>query len=518
MTKGKEWISCRDVLWLMVFWGFGINYMLRNNLNLAIVTMVVPREKSVAATECGSGNSTSTLQAAATEQQQPGQYPWNEYQQSMALGAYYWLHWLLQLPGGLLARRYGTKMIFGLGNVLVAVLGFALPYATHYSLGALVAVRALQGLISGVVWPSMHDMTAKWIPPNERSRFVSSYLGSSVGAAVTYPLCATIISNYNWEAVFHITSLIGIVWYVFWLFLVYDSPQQHPRILESEKNYICKSLAANDPEMDEDDYKAETEEPKGANKRVPWRAIMTSGPFWVTIVAHWGGVWGFITFMTQAPSYFKYVHGWNIRDTGLLSGSPHVARMIFSYLFSMLADWLLRTKRMTLTGVRKLANLVCAGGQALLTLGLSFSGCEPVYAAVLMIAGTAINGAVSSGTIPAFVDLSPNYASVLFGINNLITSPSGFLSPLVVGILTNDNQTIGQWRLVFLVSAANLAVSCVVHLIWGTSEEQPWNNYAREKRRIKDAESASPAETKEFIEAKSDEEDDKAKGEVKAEQ
>ncbi|CAB0041461.1 unnamed protein product [Trichogramma brassicae] len=78
-------------------------------------------------------------------------------------------------------------------------------------------------------------------------------------------------------------------------------------------------------------------------------------------------------------------------------------------------------------------------------------------------------------------------------------------------------QTIGQWRLVFLVSAANLAVSCVVHLIWGTSEEQPWNNYAREKRRIKDAESASPAETKEFIEAKTDEEDDKAKGEVKAE-
>lgn len=23
----------------------------------------------------------------------------------------------------------------------------------------------------------MHDMTAKWIPPNERSRFVTAYLG-----------------------------------------------------------------------------------------------------------------------------------------------------------------------------------------------------------------------------------------------------------------------------------------------------------------------------------------------------
>lgn len=27
------------------------------------------------------------------------------------------------------------------------------------------------------MWPAMHDMTAKWIPPMERSRFVSSYLG-----------------------------------------------------------------------------------------------------------------------------------------------------------------------------------------------------------------------------------------------------------------------------------------------------------------------------------------------------
>lgn len=30
----------------------------------------------------------------------------------------------------------------------------------------------------GVMWPAMHDMTAKWIPQNERSKFVSAYMGS----------------------------------------------------------------------------------------------------------------------------------------------------------------------------------------------------------------------------------------------------------------------------------------------------------------------------------------------------
>ncbi|XP_058799273.1 sialin isoform X2 [Phymastichus coffea] len=444
-------ISCRDVLWALVFWGFGVNYMLRNNLNLAIVTMIVPHDKSAAASECAPeaslGNRSVVVPLNSPNNPSNGEkvwtdrYHWNEYQQGLALGAYYWFHWLSQLPGGLMARN----------------------------LNALIITRALQGLISGVIWPSMHDMTAKWIPPNERSRFISSYLGSSVGVAVTYPLCAVIIDAFGWEAVFHITSVIGILWYVFWLFLVYDTPQQHPRITAEEKSYIVKSLAA-----------SRDDECGKSNKKVPWRSILTSGPFWVTIIAHWGGVWGFITFMTQAPSYFNYVQGWNINTVGLLSGSPHIARMIFSYMFSMLSDWLLRTKRMPLTAVRKFANFVCTGGQCLLTIGLGFSGCRPGYAAFFMISGTAINGAVSSGSIPAFVDLSPNYASVLFGICNLVTLPAGFISPLVVGILTNENQTIKQWRLVFLISAANLAVSCIVHLIWGTSAEQPWNNHEKE--------------------------------------
>ncbi|KAJ8670111.1 hypothetical protein QAD02_001370 [Eretmocerus hayati] len=490
MSTGKECISCRDVLWILVFWGFGVNYMLRNNLNLAIVTMTVPRSHSAAASECvqeeshnlsnfslaPSLNLTTTI--APTLSTNPtltsdvlsvrtGRYQWDEYQQSLALAGYYWLHWVLQVPGGLLARKYGTKIVFGMGNLLVAFLGFLIPAATHYSLNALIFLRVLQGFIAGIVWPSMHDMTAKWIPPTERSRFVSAYLGSSVGAAITYPLCALITDSLGWEAVFHITSAIGIIWWAFWAFLVYDSPRLHPRISELEKNYILKSLMA-----------SSEDNAKKRSKKVPWRSILTSGPFWVTIMAHWGGVWGFVTLMTQAPSYFNYVQGWNIHATGWLSGSPHIARMAFSYTFSVLSDWLLQSKRASVTGVRKIANFVCCGGQGLLTLGLSLSGCEPIYAAVFMIAGTAVNGAVSSGTIPAFVDLSPNYASVLFGICNLVTSPAGFVSPLVVGLLTNGNQTIGQWRIVFLISAANLGFSCIVHLIWGTSIEQSWNNYS----------------------------------------
>ena len=35
---------------------------------------------------------------------------------------------------------------------------------------------------------------------------------------------------------------MGIIWFLFWSFLVFDSPAVHPRISESEKRYIEGSI------------------------------------------------------------------------------------------------------------------------------------------------------------------------------------------------------------------------------------------------------------------------------------
>lgn len=84
---------------------------------------------------------------------------------------------LLQIPGGLLAQKYGAKSIFGYSNGIVALLTCAIPLSAKFDFKALVLLRVVQGLIAGVSWPSMQAMTGKWIPPDERSRFVSAYLG-----------------------------------------------------------------------------------------------------------------------------------------------------------------------------------------------------------------------------------------------------------------------------------------------------------------------------------------------------
>ncbi|KAK0082272.1 hypothetical protein PV325_010772 [Microctonus aethiopoides] len=476
----KDFMTCRTVLWWMVFSGIGINFMMRVQLNLVIVAVVVPPHKTSIIGQCnGVIEDNNTWQNNSPiipddyqqyhennsqKIQKSHLFPWNEYEQGLATGAFYWIHMLSEIPGGMLARKYGTKSVFGIGNLLTILLGFLLPVAMNYHLYALIIIRVIQGFVGGLAYPAAHNMAAKWIPCNERSKFVSAYMGAGVGIGLAYPMCAFIINYIGWEAVFYISSIFGIVWYLAWYYLVFDTPMQHPRISEEERIYIENNLETSM------DYASE-------NKSVPWRRIFTSVPFWMAIFANWSTVWGYYTLITEAPAYFAFVHGWNINEVGILSGLPHFFTMIFGWFFAQFSDWLLRTERMTVTNVRKLATFCCTGAPALMVLGLSFSGCHPILAIIFIMIGIASVGSSSSGPLVNLVDLSPNYASVLLGITGLIVDCAGFLSPLFVGLMINNNQTIGQWQIIFVITALNMVVGFLLYYIWGTAKQQPWNNY-----------------------------------------
>ena len=66
--------------------------------------------------------------------------------------------------------------------------------------------------------------------------------GSSIGAAIIYPMCGLIINWFDWHMVFYVTSTIGVIWFISWWLCVYDSPEEHPRISAEELSYIKKSL------------------------------------------------------------------------------------------------------------------------------------------------------------------------------------------------------------------------------------------------------------------------------------
>lgn len=75
-------------------------------------------------------------------------FHWNEYQQGLVLGSFFWAHWITQIPGGILAKKYGTKLVFGLSNAIGCWMCFLMPIASYYDYRALIWLRILQGLIT----------------------------------------------------------------------------------------------------------------------------------------------------------------------------------------------------------------------------------------------------------------------------------------------------------------------------------------------------------------------------------
>lgn len=66
--------------------------------------------------------------------------------QGLILGAFFWGYLLSQVPGGRIAEIYGPRAVFGFSILVNAVLCLLLPTATRMHWGALLAIRALQGL------------------------------------------------------------------------------------------------------------------------------------------------------------------------------------------------------------------------------------------------------------------------------------------------------------------------------------------------------------------------------------
>lgn len=126
-------------------------------------------------------------------------------------------------------------------------------------------------------------------------------------------------------------------------------------------------------------------------------------------------------------------------QTGILAGTPHLIKTIFAISFSTLCDWLLRTRKMSRTNVRKMATFIGTAVQGLFFAALAYSSCHPYLAVAFIWAGITVCGSIYSGVIAVLVDLSPNYASVLFGLGGVFVGIGGFISPAIVSGLTYNN-------------------------------------------------------------------------------
>lgn len=78
------------------------------------------------------------------------EFNWPASSKGLFLSAFFWGYIVTQLPGGMLARKLGPKLMMAAVIVIPSLFTLAIPFVAHKSAAALVACRVMTGLAAGV--------------------------------------------------------------------------------------------------------------------------------------------------------------------------------------------------------------------------------------------------------------------------------------------------------------------------------------------------------------------------------
>ena len=121
----------------------------------------------------------------------------------------------------------------------------------------------------------------------------------------------------------------------------------------------------------------------------------------------------------------------------MISSLPYLICWIWSLFVAWIADKLISSQKVSRAYVRKGTTAFAFIGAAGGLVGLTFIGCNPTWAIVLLCFAIAIEGTGYSGYMVNQLELSPNYAGTLKGTSSTFANICGFVSPALTGALTN---------------------------------------------------------------------------------
>jgi ACS family sodium-dependent inorganic phosphate cotransporter len=377
------------------------------------------------------------------------EFHWDQTTRGIVLSSFFYGYLATQVLGGWLADRYGGKVVLGLGVLWWSIFTLLTPPAAAVSLTVLFIARVGMGLGEGVAFPAIYYLFARWVPVHERARSVAlNTSGIPLGTVAALLLTPSITIAWGWPWVFYLFGMLGFLWYGLWHFLASDTPETHPTIHPTERQFIGGSAPL---------------PPK--NEKIPWGLLLSKAPVWAIIINHFCSNWGFYVILTWLPTYFKQALGADLSKVGVYTILPWLVMFLMGNVAGWVADALIKAG-FGLTFVRKLMQSIGFLGAAIF-LSL-VGGVTTVPQAILyMCCALGLGAFALSGFGVNHLDIGPRYAGILLGFTNTAGTIPGIVGVSLTGFILDAT---GSWSLVFLISAGIYVFGLLVWLLFATGE------------------------------------------------
>lgn len=357
------------------------------------------------------------------------EFGFNLTEMSIILTAFTWAYALFQVPGGMLARKYGPRKCLAFAGIWWSVFTFLTPYGTVF-LG-FVIIRILLGVGQAADWPTSVIALQRWFPYRERSRansllLAGLYLGSFIGS----PIVVWVIENWGWHSSFRIFAVIGALLSVVWYWQVRDDLADHPRANAAEAQLA--SADGSDVQR------------TGPVRRLSARAFLGSGQFWACGLQYALIVLIQSFFTTWLPTYLVQARGLSLSKMGILGALPWGAMIVAVFGTGVLNDrfftsWVVR-KWLAVSGFFVAAAALTAG---------ALVQSIPLTMVLLCISLGAV-GEVQVQVWAACQDLGGIHSATLTGFTNLCGNLAAAAGPIFTALLVGIG---GNWALALVVMA-----------------------------------------------------------------
>ncbi|XP_006872947.1 PREDICTED: putative small intestine sodium-dependent phosphate transport protein-like [Chrysochloris asiatica] len=386
-------------------------------------------------------------------------YDWSPEIQGIILSSLNYGSFLVPLPAGYVAGKFGVKRVVGAGLFISSIMILLTPPAADIGVTLFIVIQVVQGIAQVMVTTGQFPIWVKWAPPVERSQLTSIassglLLGPLIGFAVGGLLCQAL----GWPYVFYIFGAVGSVCCLLWFFLISDDPMHHPFISSGEKEYILCALAQQDC---------------SPAQSLPLRAMFKSLPVWAILISHFCQSWSFQIILTYTPTFISSVLQTDLTISGLLSSLPSVFAFIFMILGSLLADFLLSRKLLRLITVRKLFTAIGVIFPSLIVVSLYWVRSSASTFMIFLVLFYALSSLCYSGAFVNSLDIAPRHAGFLKGLSQIFLLTAGAISPTTAGFFISQDSEVG-WRNVFLLSAAINILGLMFYLLFAKADVQDW--------------------------------------------
>jgi MFS family permease len=349
--------------------------------------------------------------------------------------AWYFAYALMQIPGGAIADRLGSRRSLVMFCVAWSLATLLSAFATGFY--SLLAMWGLMGAAQAGAFPSAAKALGRIFPETERARATGLLAaGMTIGGAVAPVLAASILEAISpwasavgvdrWRLLLAAYALPGLVWTMIFLGLI--SAQKLPAVERKNR----------------------------PRSKVEWSRLLSSLPMILLCSQQFFRAAGMVFFMTWFPTFLQKTRDVSLLGSGVLTTVAGVGGVIGSLTGGFFSDWLLQrtgNSRLSRQGIAVIGMGSCS---ILIVLSYFAQDINQSIALITLGAFCATFGGVSGYTVA--ISYGGRHVATVFSTMNMCGNIGAALFPITAGWLVAKT---GNWNLILFLFAGVMAIDAV---------------------------------------------------------